>query len=188
MASFCLLVPQHSSTVRYRNAQREDSEIKMIQEKKEQAEMKRYSHTHTHTHSPGVSLQSEFLTHDILRRNILSSLRPSNCVRPPVSVQESPGGGAERKSSLLRQAALYRGTGAPLQELLQDDRSSSLQRVRLYLDVVCIDIKFLKAASRGFEWSASVNSTKSICVYPPDCVFFIPVFNLQRMSSEVEVV
>eukprot|EP00063_Salmo_salar_P044431 XP_014019266.1 PREDICTED: sodium leak channel non-selective protein isoform X3 [Salmo salar] len=31
----------HSSTVRYRNAQREDSEIKMIQEKKEQAEMKR---------------------------------------------------------------------------------------------------------------------------------------------------
>jgi hypothetical protein len=28
--------------VRYRNAQREDSEIKMIQEKKEQAEMKRY--------------------------------------------------------------------------------------------------------------------------------------------------
>lgn len=33
---------QHSSTVRYRNAQREDSEIKMIQEKKEQAEMKRY--------------------------------------------------------------------------------------------------------------------------------------------------
>ena len=32
---------QHSSTVRYRNAQREDSEIKMIQEKKEQAEMKR---------------------------------------------------------------------------------------------------------------------------------------------------
>lgn len=34
--------PQHSSTVRYRNAQREDSEIKMIQEKKEQAEMKRY--------------------------------------------------------------------------------------------------------------------------------------------------
>lgn len=36
--SLCL---QHSSTVRYRNAQREDSEIKMIQEKKEQAEMKR---------------------------------------------------------------------------------------------------------------------------------------------------
>lgn len=35
---------QHSSTVRYRNAQREDSEIKMIQEKKEQAEMKRFSH------------------------------------------------------------------------------------------------------------------------------------------------
>ncbi|KTF89765.1 hypothetical protein cypCar_00022042, partial [Cyprinus carpio] len=32
---------KHSSTVRYRNAQREDSEIKMIQEKKEQAEMKR---------------------------------------------------------------------------------------------------------------------------------------------------
>ncbi|OXB79905.1 UNVERIFIED_CONTAM: hypothetical protein H355_000935 [Colinus virginianus] len=32
---------QHSNTVRYRNAQREDSEIKMIQEKKEQAEMKR---------------------------------------------------------------------------------------------------------------------------------------------------
>lgn len=28
--------------MRYRNAQREDSEIKMIQEKKEQAEMKRY--------------------------------------------------------------------------------------------------------------------------------------------------
>ncbi|KAI1241766.1 hypothetical protein IHE44_0005256 [Lamprotornis superbus] len=31
---------KHSNTVRYRNAQREDSEIKMIQEKKEQAEMK----------------------------------------------------------------------------------------------------------------------------------------------------
>ncbi|KAL7983884.1 hypothetical protein Chor_000760 [Crotalus horridus] len=31
----------HSNTVRYRNAQREDSDIKMIQEKKEQAEMKR---------------------------------------------------------------------------------------------------------------------------------------------------
>lgn len=40
--SFFLLFHQHSSTVRYRNAQREDSEIKMIQEKKEQAEMKRY--------------------------------------------------------------------------------------------------------------------------------------------------
>lgn len=39
------MFPQHSSTVRYRNAQREDSEIKMIQEKKEQAEMKRYSFT-----------------------------------------------------------------------------------------------------------------------------------------------
>lgn len=37
-----LLPFQHSNTVRYRNAQREDSEIKMIQEKKEQAEMKRY--------------------------------------------------------------------------------------------------------------------------------------------------
>uniref|UniRef100_A0A3P8Y2F7 Sodium leak channel NALCN n=1 Tax=Esox lucius TaxID=8010 RepID=A0A3P8Y2F7_ESOLU len=35
------LTQDHSSTVRYRNAQREDSEIKMIQEKKEQAEMKR---------------------------------------------------------------------------------------------------------------------------------------------------
>ncbi|XP_037095542.1 sodium leak channel non-selective protein isoform X2 [Syngnathus acus] len=35
------LSQDHSSTVRYRNAQREDSEIKMIQEKKEQAEMKR---------------------------------------------------------------------------------------------------------------------------------------------------
>uniref|UniRef100_A0A3Q0SP05 Sodium leak channel, non-selective n=1 Tax=Amphilophus citrinellus TaxID=61819 RepID=A0A3Q0SP05_AMPCI len=34
------LTQDHSSTVRYRNAQREDSEIKMIQEKKEQAEMK----------------------------------------------------------------------------------------------------------------------------------------------------
>ncbi len=38
----CMWTLQHSSTVRYRNAQREDSEIKMIQEKKEQAEMKRY--------------------------------------------------------------------------------------------------------------------------------------------------
>lgn len=38
----CVWTLQHSSTVRYRNAQREDSEIKMIQEKKEQAEMKRY--------------------------------------------------------------------------------------------------------------------------------------------------
>lgn len=38
---FCLF-SQHSSTVRYRNSQREDSEIKMIQEKKEQAEMKRF--------------------------------------------------------------------------------------------------------------------------------------------------
>ena len=38
---FYLTFCQHSSTVRYRNAQREDSEIKMIQEKKEQAEMKR---------------------------------------------------------------------------------------------------------------------------------------------------
>ncbi|CAH6821576.1 Nalcn [Phodopus roborovskii] len=35
------LTQDHSNTVRYRNAQREDSEIKMIQEKKEQAEMKR---------------------------------------------------------------------------------------------------------------------------------------------------
>ncbi|KAG9349573.1 hypothetical protein JZ751_028021, partial [Albula glossodonta] len=35
------LTQDHSSTVRYRNAQREDSDIKMIQEKKEQAEMKR---------------------------------------------------------------------------------------------------------------------------------------------------
>ncbi|MBN3307631.1 NALCN protein, partial [Amia calva] len=35
------LTQDHTSTVRYRNAQREDSEIKMIQEKKEQAEMKR---------------------------------------------------------------------------------------------------------------------------------------------------
>ncbi|XP_032878993.1 sodium leak channel non-selective protein isoform X2 [Amblyraja radiata] len=35
------LSQDHSSTVRYRNAQREDSEIKMIQEKKQQAEMKR---------------------------------------------------------------------------------------------------------------------------------------------------
>uniref|UniRef100_A0A1A8FDB8 Sodium leak channel NALCN n=2 Tax=Nothobranchius korthausae TaxID=1143690 RepID=A0A1A8FDB8_9TELE len=35
------LTQDHSSTVRYRNSQREDSEIKMIQEKKEQAEMKR---------------------------------------------------------------------------------------------------------------------------------------------------
>ncbi|KAA8587919.1 hypothetical protein FQN60_001113 [Etheostoma spectabile] len=34
-------IRQERSTVRYRNAQREDSEIKMIQEKKEQAEMKR---------------------------------------------------------------------------------------------------------------------------------------------------
>uniref|UniRef100_A0A8C0BYI8 Sodium leak channel, non-selective n=1 Tax=Buteo japonicus TaxID=224669 RepID=A0A8C0BYI8_9AVES len=34
------LTQDHSNTVRYRNAQREDSEIKMIQEKKEQAEMK----------------------------------------------------------------------------------------------------------------------------------------------------
>lgn len=38
---FFLFCFQHSNTVRYRNAQREDSEIKMIQEKKEQAEMKR---------------------------------------------------------------------------------------------------------------------------------------------------
>ncbi|MGH0143002.1 UNVERIFIED_CONTAM: hypothetical protein FKN15_037422 [Acipenser sinensis] len=35
------LTQDHTSTVRYRNAQREDSDIKMIQEKKEQAEMKR---------------------------------------------------------------------------------------------------------------------------------------------------
>uniref|UniRef100_A0A8B9HL36 Sodium leak channel, non-selective n=1 Tax=Astyanax mexicanus TaxID=7994 RepID=A0A8B9HL36_ASTMX len=35
------LTQDHTNTVRYRNAQREDSEIKMIQEKKEQAEMKR---------------------------------------------------------------------------------------------------------------------------------------------------
>uniref|UniRef100_A0A671QAW2 Sodium leak channel NALCN n=1 Tax=Sinocyclocheilus anshuiensis TaxID=1608454 RepID=A0A671QAW2_9TELE len=35
------LTQDHSSTVRYCNAQREDREIKMIQEKKEQAEMKR---------------------------------------------------------------------------------------------------------------------------------------------------
>uniref|UniRef100_A0A3Q3A3Q0 Sodium leak channel NALCN n=1 Tax=Kryptolebias marmoratus TaxID=37003 RepID=A0A3Q3A3Q0_KRYMA len=35
------LTQDHSSTVRYRNSQKEDSEIKMIQEKKEQAEMKR---------------------------------------------------------------------------------------------------------------------------------------------------
>lgn len=33
--------------MRYRNAQREDSEIKMIQEKKEQAEMKRWFEIHT---------------------------------------------------------------------------------------------------------------------------------------------
>lgn len=58
ITSLSLLFPQHSSTVRYRNAQREDSEIKMIQEKKEQAEMKRYSHTH----SPNISLSSTFLT------------------------------------------------------------------------------------------------------------------------------
>ncbi|CAM9150741.1 unnamed protein product, partial [Lampetra planeri] len=32
---------QHATAIRYRNSQKEDSEIKMIQEKKEQAELKR---------------------------------------------------------------------------------------------------------------------------------------------------
>nr|XP_020754233.1 sodium leak channel non-selective protein [Odocoileus virginianus texanus] len=39
--TLAIKIYEHSNTVRYRNAQREDSEIKMIQEKKEQAEMKR---------------------------------------------------------------------------------------------------------------------------------------------------
>lgn len=82
MPGLSLLFLQHSSTVRYRNAQREDSEIKMIQEKKEQAEMKRYSHTlgHTITLERKILIKGKYVVHSLLVCNLLNWSLSHLCV------------------------------------------------------------------------------------------------------------
>lgn len=97
--------------MRYRNAQREDSEIKMIQEKKEQAEMKRY----------GV-LQ-------FLGPRAGMTAFPSALLYINFHFQESAGRGAERESPILRQATVHSWTGAQVQKLLPGGGPGTLQCV-----------------------------------------------------------
>lgn len=90
--------PQHSSTVRYRNAQREDSEIKMIQEKKEQAEMKRYLQEKKESHSKGnLSKKNPQCSIFVIPlHDYLLATQPL-CL----SEQKGSGGGAQGKPPLL---------------------------------------------------------------------------------------